>query len=51
MRKAQEGRGDVCVLRADTHCCPAETTTALQSSYPAIKEKMNANHCSLKDFR
>ena len=28
VRKAQEGR-DMCVVIADTHCCTAETNTAL----------------------
>ena len=27
-REAQE-RGDICILTADSHCCTAETNTAL----------------------
>ena len=34
--EAQEG-GDTCIIIADSHCCIAETNTALQSSYTPIK--------------
>ena len=37
-REAQEG-GDVCILKADSWCCTAETNTTLESNYPPIKKK------------
>ena len=30
--------GDVCIHRADLHCCATETNETLQSSYPPIKQ-------------
>lgn len=36
-REAQEG--DTCMVMADSHCCTAETNTALQSNYLPIKNK------------
>ena len=35
-REAQEG-GDICILRAVSHCCTAGTNTKFQSNYPPIK--------------
>ena len=37
-REAQEG-GDVCIVKADSHCCMAETNTTLEGNYPPIKKK------------
>ena len=33
-RETQEG-GDICIHIADSHCCTAETNTALQSNQPS----------------
>ena len=35
-RGVQDG-GDVCILRADSHCPTAETNTALLSNYSPIQ--------------
>ena len=35
-REVQEG-GYICILRADSCCCMAETSTTLQSKYPPVK--------------
>ena len=44
-REAQEG-GDVCIVKADSHCCMAETNTTLEGNYPPIKKKKE--FCSSK---
>ena len=42
-RDDQEG-GDMSILMADSHCCMAETNTAMKSNYPPIKNKFK-NYC------
>ena len=37
-REAQEGQG-ICIPIADSHYSTAETSTALSSNYPSIKNK------------
>ena len=37
--KEAQGRGDMCICTADSHCSTAETSTTSQSKYPPIEKK------------
>ena len=38
LKEVQEGVG-TCILRAEAHCCTAETHTTLSSNYPPNSKK------------